>query len=100
MALAGFWGRRWAVVGVVVGAAVVSPVVASLSGAGSPDRPQAACLSWLGSMNDGTCMAPQNQGDPDNGNGPQVGFGGPNSGNPGLSTGPLFPGQTFNTPLG
>jgi hypothetical protein len=87
----------------VVGAAAVAPLVAALamSPIDSPDRWEAGCMSWLGSMNDGTCMSDPNQNDTGTSSGlPQVQLGGPYSGNDGLTTGSLFPGRTFSTPLG
>jgi hypothetical protein len=55
----------------------------------------------MGSRNDGQCISWSN-GTPTYIGTPQVGFGGPNSGSPGLgvTTGPLLPGQTINIPLG
>lgn len=94
--------RRAVVVGAFVLAAAAAPVYAVLS---TPDAaaPQAGprCLAWLGSMTDGQCISYSNGGGLGQvaGGLPPVAVGGPNSGNPGFSTGPLFPGQTINIPI-
>jgi hypothetical protein len=94
--------RRAFVVGAFVVAAAAAPAYAVLS---TPDAaaPEAGgrCLAWLGSMVDGQCISYSNGGGLGQvaGGLPPVAVGSPNSGNPGLSTGPLFPGQTINIPL-
>lgn len=96
-------GRRPVVVGAVVVAAATVPAIAALtSEAGAPDRPVAACLAWLGSKNDGTCISWSNSSGAGGASGgsPQIGVGGQGSNRAGVSTGPLFPGNTINVPLG
>ena len=94
--------RRAVVVGAFVVAAAAAPAYAMLS---TPEAiaPQAGgnCLAWLGSKIDGKCISWSNGGGLGQvaGGLPPVAVGGPNSGNPGLRTGPLFPGQTINVPL-
>ncbi len=98
--------HRFAAAGALAVAAVAAPVAIALSSADTA-QPVAgpACLA-TGSSNgvDMPCLSYSN------GNGVNVGtpsFGvyGPNSGNNpgggfGVNTGPIFPGQTWNTPLG
>lgn len=94
--------RRFIVAGALAVAAAAVPVCAALTtSSGVSETPQAGCLAWYGSRNDGICLSYSN------GNGvnvgtPQVGIGGPNSSNPGIgiTTGPLLPGQTINVPIG
>ena len=93
--------RRTVAVGAFVVAAAAAPAYAALS---TPEAaaPQASnCLAWLGSKVDGKCISWSNGGGLGQvaGGLPPVAVGGPNSGNPGFSTGPLFPGQTINVPL-
>ena len=93
--------RRAVVVGAFVVAAAAAPAWAVLS---TPDAaaPQAErCLAWFGSSIDGKCIAWSNGGGLGQvaGGLPPVAVGGPNSGSPGFSTGPLFPGQTINIPI-
>lgn len=93
--------RRTVAVGAFVVAAAAAPAYAALS---TPEAaaPQASnCLAWLGSKIDGKCISWSNGGGLGQvaGGLPPVAVGGPNSGNPGLRTGPLFPGQTINVPL-
>jgi hypothetical protein len=56
----------------------------------------AQCRSAFGSLNDGTCLdgpsAPARQF-------PPVGVGSTDNGGPGLTTGPLLPGQTIDVPM-
>ena len=93
--------RRIAVIGAFAVAAIAAPTYAALSTPAATSTPQAQCLAWLGSMNDGICISYSNStGAGSTGFGsPGISVGGPNSGNPGISTGPLFPGQTINIPL-
>jgi hypothetical protein len=86
--------------GAFAAAAIAAPAYAALS---TPEAttPQAGCTAWLGSKIDGKCIAWSMSGSSGVGGGiPPVAIGAPNSGNPGLSTGPLLPGQTWNVPLG
>lgn len=69
-------------------AALTVPAVASAEG---------QCLAWFGSRGDGQCIGYSN-GNPTFIGTPSWGVYGPGYGNniPGMSTGPLLPGQTFN----
>ena len=92
--------RRAVAIGVLAVAAAAAPGYAMLS---TPDAaPQAKrCLAWFGSKMDGQCIAWSNSGGTGQVSGglPAVSVGGPNSGNPGFSTGPMLPGQTINIPI-
>ena len=93
--------RRAVVVGAFVVAAAAAPAYAVLSTPDAGHEASPRCLAWLGSMIDGKCISYSNGGGLGQvaGGIPPVAVGGPNSGNPGFSTGPLFPGQTINIPL-
>jgi hypothetical protein len=52
----------------------------------------AQCRSFLGSRNDGVCIDPPSDPAPQF---PPVGIGQTDGAGPGLTTGPLLPGQTF-----
>lgn len=92
--------RRIIVIGAFAAAAVTAPALATLS-TPATTATQAECISWIGARGTGTCIDPGNQDTSGPSGGfPQVAVGGPNSGNPGVSTGPLLPGQTWNIPLG
>jgi hypothetical protein len=85
--------------GALAAAAVAAPAYAALS---TPETatPQAGCTAWLGSRIDGQCIAWSMSGNGGVGGGiPPVAIGAPGSGNPGLSTGPLLPGTSWNIPL-
>ena len=96
--------RRLIVVGAfAVAAAAVPTTVAALStDTGSSDHVVATCLAWFGSKTDGVCIAysMSSGGGPATGGVPSTSVGGRKSGNPGLTTGPLMPGQTVSTPMG
>ena len=93
---------RWLLrVGVLVVAAVWPLLIGAIGGTG---RAEAKCLAYFGSRNDGTCLdvAPgtaQSQGGAFSGGVPPVAVGPSQNGGVGISTGPLFPGQTINQPL-
>jgi hypothetical protein len=89
------------IVGAFAAAAVAAPLYAALSTPAATTS-QAECLAWLGARGTGTCISYSNSTGAGSASGgiPSASFGGPNSGSPGLSTGPLFPGQTINVPLG
>ncbi|MDT5093078.1 MAG: hypothetical protein QOH60_2441 [Mycobacterium sp.] len=59
----------------------------------------AQCRSFLGSRNDGICIDPPDAPAPQF---PPVGIGSTDTGGPGLTTGPLLPGQSFEgtAPIG
>lgn len=97
--------RNRLIAGVFVAAAVVAPLYAA---AVSTDSTQVtaspACLAWFGNKADGKCLSYSN-GQPVFIGTPDLGIYGPAAGsNPGggigFSTGPLLPGQTWNTPIG
>jgi hypothetical protein len=95
---------RW-VAGAFVAAAVAAPLgVAAASIDSAQVTASPACLAWFGNKDDGKCLSYSN-GSPVNVGTPDWGIYGPNAGsNPGggigVTTGPLLPGQTWNTPIG
>ncbi|HZA10855.1 DUF7155 family protein [Mycobacterium sp.] len=88
--------KRAVIVGAFALAAVAAPAVAaSTVDSGSA---VAHCRAYLGSRGDGICIDGPSDGAP--AGVPSAGIGPtPNGGGPGISTSPLFPGQTINTPL-
>lgn len=93
--------RRLAVAGGLAVAALSVPVLAALA-ASDPATSVATgnCLAWFGSRDDGICMGYSN-GTPTYIGTPEFGVWGPGYGNGlGITTGPLLPGQTINTPIG
>ena len=79
-------------------AALTVPAVAAMSGPGtSTTSAEGQCLAWFGSRGDGQCIGYSN-GSPTYIGTPAGGIYGPGYGNnvPGMSSGPLLPGQTFN----
>ena len=78
-------------------AALTVPAVAAMSGPDTSTTAQGQCLAWFGSRGDGQCIGYSN-GSPTYIGTPQGGYLGPGYGNglPGMSSGPLLPGQTFN----
>jgi hypothetical protein len=79
-------------------AALTVPAVAALSGPDSSrTTAQGQCLAWFGSRGDGQCIGYSN-GNPTYIGTPAWGVFGPGYGNnvPGVTSGPLLPGQTFN----
>jgi hypothetical protein len=81
---------------VIMGGLAFAAVVVPVSMGGSEDV-RAQCNAYFGSRNDGICL---------DGPEPQVSFGIPpvtvgptDGGGPGLSTGPLLPGETINIPV-
>jgi hypothetical protein len=93
--------RRCVVVGAFAVAAAAAPAVAATLTTDAPAQVNAgpACLAWFGNKEDGKCLSYSN-GTPLGGGVPPIAIGGPNSGSPGLSTGPLLPGTTINRGLG
>jgi hypothetical protein len=97
--------HRFAAAGALAVAAVAAPAVIALSSGNTAEVAGPPCLA-TGSFNgvDMPCLSYSN------GNGinvgtPGIGVYGPNSGSLpgggiGVNTGPLFPGQTWNTPIG
>jgi hypothetical protein len=94
--------RRLIVVGAFAVAAAAAPAtVGALStDTGSSDHVVAKCLAWFGNKDDGYCLSYSNPNSGASGGFPPVSIGSPGSGSPGLSSGPLLPGQTISTPIG
>ena len=94
--------RNRLIAGAFVAAAVAVPLcVTAATSDNAQVRAQPACLAWVGNKDDGNCVSysngqPVNVGTPSTIWGPGVG---PNNGF-GVTTGPLLPGQTWNTPIG
>ena len=88
--------RRALVAGGLAFAALTVPAVATLSAPGDTTTATGNCLAWFGSRGDGQCIGYSN-GNPTYIGTPQGGYLGPGYGNglPGMSTGPLLPGQTI-----
>lgn len=93
MGLANNRAVRLVAVGGFAAALAAAPAYAALATpeVGLTDQVVAKCLAWLGSREDGVCIGVSN-GSPVSGGIPPVAIGGP--------TGPVFPGQTINIPLG
>lgn len=69
--------------------AVAAPAVAVLAPLATASAAPDNCVAWLGARGTGQCISESNGGLP------SVGFNGAT-----IETGPLFPGQTWNIPLG
>ncbi len=94
--------RAWRVIvfGALVLAGAVGPAYSAVSVPDGASEARGRCLAWFGSKNDGECISWSNSGSSGAGAGlPAVSIGGPRSSNPGLSTGPLLPGNSWNIPL-
>jgi hypothetical protein len=90
--------RTRLIAGAFVAAAVAVPLYAAAVFTDSTQVTAApACLAWFGNKDDGQCLSYSN-GQPINASTPW--YNGGNSPNAGISTGPLLPGQTWNTPVG
>lgn len=86
---------RFCAAGALAVAAVAAPLAAAFGG--NPAEHVVAgpaCLAWIGNKDDGNCVSHSN-GQPVTAGTPW-GVWGPGSG---ISTGPLLPGQSWNTPL-
>ncbi|MGW0160462.1 DUF7155 family protein [Mycobacterium sp. NPDC003323] len=87
--------RKFVVVGAFAAAAVAAPVLAfsTVPEASVDAKP---CLAWFGNKEDGHCLSYSN------GNGVAVGTPGIGFGSGGITTGPIFPGNTWsgNIPIG
>lgn len=92
---------RRLIAGAFVAAAVAVPLYAAMTTAEAGPQVNAGpeCLAWFGNKEDGKCLSYSN-GPIVNGGVPQIAYGTPGSGSPGFSSGPLLPGNTWNTPLG
>ena len=90
--------RRAALIGAFAVAAAAAPAFAVLSepDAATQQAQGGQCLAWFGSKVDGKCIAWAMNGQI----GPSMTFNGPSTGSPGLSPGPMLPGQSINTPVG
>lgn len=86
-------GRLVILAGLAIAAAVFPATV------GGPDRTNAQCLATFGSRNDGICLD-QPAGPAPAQNSPAFGVGPTDGGGLGVSSSPLFPGQTIQMPLG
>jgi hypothetical protein len=97
--------RTRLIAGAFVAAAVAIPLYAATVSADTAQvTASPACLAWFGNKDDGKCLSYSN-GQPVFAGTPDFGVYGPNAGsNPGggfgVSTGPLLPSQTWNTPIG
>jgi hypothetical protein len=89
--------RAAVVAGGLALAALTVPAAAALSGPQSTSSAEGNCLAWFGSRGDGQCIGYSN-GNPTYIGTPAGGIYGPGYGNnvPGMSSGPMLPGQTFN----
>jgi hypothetical protein len=82
---------RLVILGGLALVAAVGPALVS-----GPDRIDAKCLATFGSRNDGICLDGPSAPPPDF---PWFGVGPTDGGGPGISSGPLFPGQTIGGPV-
>jgi hypothetical protein len=89
--------RRIVSAGALAVAAVAAPLAIALT-AGTGSAEAAPCLAWYGNKEDGICLGYSN-GSPTNVGTPNFGTYGP-SGQFGVSTSPLLPGQTWTQPIG
>jgi hypothetical protein len=92
--------RRFVAVGAFVVAAAAAPAfIATMTPQSAGEVSAApACLAWFGNKEDGKCLSYSNNG---NGYAPSFSIGPQGTGqNGGLTTGPLFPGQTINQGIG
>lgn len=96
--------RTRLIAGAFVAAAVAVPLYATaVATDGSRVTAAPACLAWFGNKDDGQCLGTSN-GQPISGGTPWGVFG-PNTnsvagGGIGISTSPLLPSQSWNTPIG
>jgi hypothetical protein len=97
--------RTRLIAGAFVAAAVAVPLyAAAISSDNTQVTATPACLAWFGNKDDGKCLSYSN-GQPIFAGTPDFGVYGPNAGSMpgggiGVSTGPLLPSQTWNTPIG
>jgi hypothetical protein len=87
--------KRALVVGALALAAAMAPAFVVLETAGGSAVAQ--CRAYFGSTVNGTCIDGPSDSPP---GAPPINIGTVDGGGAGISTGPLFPGQTINTPLG
>jgi hypothetical protein len=97
--------RTRLIAGAFVAAAVAVPLYAvTVSSDSAQVTASPACLAWFGNKDDGKCLSYSN-GQPVFVGTPDFGVYGPDAGSNrgggiGVSTGPLLPSQTWNTPIG
>jgi hypothetical protein len=87
--------HRLVAAGSLAVAALAAPIAIALTSAEPSEVAQ--CRAHFGNIEDNICL------DGDAGNSYTIGtpiYNGGNSPNAGFSTGPLFPGQTWNSPIG
>jgi hypothetical protein len=88
--------HRFVAAGALAVAAVAAPIAISLSSGNAAQSATGPCLAWYGNKEDGICLGYSN------GQGVNMGtptYNGGNGPNSGWTSGPLLPGQTWNTPL-
>lgn len=85
--------HRFAAAGALAVAGFAAPIVIAFTGAAGQTVAGPACLAWFGNKEDGICLSRSNSTGGGGGT-PEVGFNGR-----GITTGPLLPGQTWNTPM-
>jgi hypothetical protein len=94
--------RRLIAAGAFAVAAVAAPFAASALGTtGASDSVAGpACLAWFGNKEDGKCLS-YSEGNGVNVGTPGFGIGNTDGNGPvGVTTGPLLPGSTFDSPIG
>ena len=97
--------RTRLIAGAFVATAVAAPLyAAAVSTDGAQVTATPPCLAWFGNKADGKCLSYSN-GQPVFIGTPDFGVYGPDAGSLpgggiGVSTGPLLPSQTWNTPIG
>jgi hypothetical protein len=91
--------------GALAVAAVAAPLAIAMSNGAGQAMASPACLAWYGSVGDGQCLSysngsPTTVGTPFGVFGPNGGLGVGGYNNGGLVSGPLLPGQTWNSSTG
>jgi hypothetical protein len=87
--------KKALVIGALALAGAMSPVFVALETSGGTAVAQ--CRAYFGSRVNGTCIDGPSDSPPGT---PPISIGPTDGGGAGISTGPLFPGQTITTPLG
>ncbi|MEZ0053489.1 hypothetical protein ABIA30_004518 [Mycobacterium sp. MAA66] len=85
---------RLCAAGALAVAAVAAPIAVALSAGPSEHAVAGKCLAWIGNKDDGNCVG-QSNGQPVTAGTPW-GVWGPSGG---INSGPLLPGQSWNTPI-
>jgi hypothetical protein len=92
--------RRLIAAGAFAVAAVAAPFAAAALGTTSDNMAAPECLAWFGNREDGKCLS-YSEGNGVNVGTPGIGIGNTDGNGPiGVTTGPLLPGSTFETPIG